>query len=119
MTPLPKNPNDFEKISSKEDGLHRQLSSGQITMITVGGGIGTGLFMGSAVAIGFAGPSVILSFFLSACISLMFMGCLAEMTVAHPTTGSFGAYAEHYIHPWAGFVVRYSYWFGLVFAIGD
>ncbi|MFP6558236.1 hypothetical protein WJ542_07885 [Paraburkholderia sp. B3] len=32
------------------------------------------------------------------------------MTVAHLTSGSFGAYAEHYIGPLAGFVVRYAYW---------
>ena len=46
------------------------------------------------------------------------MGCLAEMTVAHPTSGSFGAYAEHYLSPLAGFLVRYSYWSAVVFAVG-
>ena len=46
------------------------------------------------------------------------MGCLAEMTVAHPTSGSFGAYAEHYISPLAGFVVRYAYWGAVVLAVG-
>ena len=40
------------------------------------------------------------------------------MTVAHPTSGSFGAYAEHYISPLAGFLVRYSYWSAVVFAVG-
>ncbi|KAI5935385.1 Nuclear factor NF-kappa-B p100 subunit [Manis javanica] len=46
------------------------------------------------------------------------MGCLAEMTVAHPTSGSFGAYAEHYISPLAGFTVRYAYWAAVVLAVG-
>ena len=46
------------------------------------------------------------------------MGCLAEMTVAHPTSGSFGAWAEFYISPLAGFLVRYAYWAGVVFALG-
>jgi L-asparagine transporter-like permease len=46
------------------------------------------------------------------------MGCLAEMTVAHPTTGSFGAYAEYYVGPLAGFLVRYSYWTCIVLAVG-
>ena len=46
------------------------------------------------------------------------MGCLAEMTIAHPTTGSFGAYAEFYIGPLAGFVVRYAYWTCVVLAVG-
>ena len=40
------------------------------------------------------------------------------MTVAHPTSGSFGAYAEHYIDPLAGFLVRYAYWTSIVLAVG-
>lgn len=47
----------------------------------------------------------------------MLMGCLAEMTVAHSTSGSFGAYAEFYISPLAGFLVRYAYWVAIV-AVG-
>ena len=87
-------------------------------MIAIGGAIGTGLFLGSGFAIGFAGPSVLLSYLIGAFISLLLMGCLAEMTVAHPTSGSFGAYAEHYISPLAGFLVRYAYWSAVVLAVG-
>jgi len=36
----------------------------------------------------------------------------------HPTAGSFGTYAETYLNPWAGFVVRYTYWIAQVIAIG-
>src|SRR4051812_32988598 len=46
------------------------------------------------------------------------MGCLAEMTVAHPTPGSFGAWAEFYMSPIAGFLVRFCYWAGVVLALG-
>jgi AAT family amino acid transporter len=38
--------------------------------------------------------------------------------VAHPTAGSFGVYAELYLHPWAGFTVRYTYWAAQCIAIG-
>jgi L-asparagine transporter-like permease len=51
-------------------------------------------------------------------IALLLMGCLAEMTVAHPTSGSFGAYAEYYLGPLAGFLVRYAYWTCIVLAVG-
>lgn len=74
-----------------------------MSMIAIGGAIGTGLFMGSAYAIGYAGPSVLVSYAIGALITLLLMGCLAEMTVAHSTSGSFGAYAEFYISPWPGF----------------
>lgn len=82
-------------------------------MIAIGGAIGTGLFLGSAFAIGLAGPGVLLSYAIGAVIAFLFMGCLAEMTVAHPISGSFGAYAEHYLSPLAGFLIRYAYWSGL------
>jgi len=96
----------FDTIVEREKGLHRGLSTGQLSMIAIGGAIGTGLFLGSGFAIGFAGPSVLVSYAIGALIALLLMGCLAEMTVAHPTSGSFGAYAEHYIAPWAGFLLR-------------
>ena len=78
-------------------------------MIALGGSIGTGLFLGSALAVKLAGPAVILSYAAGALIALMVMWALGEMAVAHPVAGSFGVYAEMYVHPWAGFTVRYSY----------
>jgi len=109
---------EFGQIAEREQGLQRRLSAGQMSMIAIGGAIGTGLFLGSKFAIGFAGPSVILSYAIGGVIALLLMGCLAEMTVAHSTSGSFGAYAEHYISPLAGFLVRYSYWSCIVLAVG-
>ncbi len=87
-------------------------------MIAIGGAIGTGLFLGSSFAIGFAGPSVLVSYAIGAVIALLLMRCLAEMTVAHPTSGSFGAWAEFYVTPLAGFLVRYAYWSAIVLAVG-
>ncbi len=46
------------------------------------------------------------------------MYCLSEMAVAHPTAGSFGVYADLYVSPWAGFVVRYTYWAAQSIALG-
>ncbi|RMX14902.1 amino acid permease [Vandammella animalimorsus] len=108
----------FNHIIERESGLQRHLSAGQMAMIAIGGAIGTGLFLGSGFAIGFAGPSVILSYAIGALVALLLMGCLAEMTVAHPTAGSFGAYAEHFVSPLAGFLVRYAYWAAVVLAVG-
>lgn len=110
--------NNFDAIMEREKGLNRALSTRQLSMIAIGGAIGTGLFLGSGFAIGTAGPSVLISYAIGAVIALLLMGCLAEMTVAHPTTGSFGAFAEHYINPWTGFIVRYSYWACIVAAVG-
>lgn len=108
----------FEQIADRESGLRRQLTASQTTMIAIGGAIGTGLFLGSKFAIGMAGPSALVSYAIGGAISLLLMAALAEMTVHHSTSGSFGAYAEHYIGPLAGFVVRYMYWSCIVLAVG-
>lgn len=75
---------NFDSIQQRETGLQPHLNSAQMTMIAIGGAIGTGLFMGSAFAIGFAGPSVLISYAIGAFIGLLLMGCLAEMTVPTP-----------------------------------
>src|SRR5215472_15890458 len=108
----------FDEIIERERGLRRTLSARRMAMIAIGGAIGTGLFLGSGFAISLAGPAVLASYLVGALLALLLMGCLAEMTVAHPTTGSFGAYAEHYLGPLSGFLVRYAYWTSIVLAVG-
>ena len=106
-----------QTIESKEQ-LTRGLTSGQLSMIAIGGAIGTGLFLGSSLAVHLAGPGVIFSYLIGACIALLLMGALSEMAVAHPTAGSFGVYGELYVNRWAGFVIRYTYWAVQCIAIG-
>ncbi|HEY1946153.1 MAG TPA: amino acid permease [Bryobacteraceae bacterium] len=102
----------------EREKLSRQLSAPQLAMIAIGGAIGTGLFLGSALAVHTAGPGVILTYLLGAGIALLLVRALGEMAVAHPTAGSFGVYAETYLNSWAGFTVRYTYWAGQCVAIG-
>jgi amino acid transporter, AAT family len=104
-------------ITSNE-GLHRQLSKRQLSMIAIGGAIGVGLFLGSSVTIRLAGPAVIISYLLGAAITVVVACALAEMAVVHPVAGSFGVYAERYLSPWAGFSVRATYGFIQIIAIG-
>ncbi|EYR86608.1 amino acid permease [Acinetobacter baumannii] len=108
----------FDEIQNREAGLHKKLSAKQMGMIAIGGAIGTGLFMGSKFAISFAGPAVIVSYAIGGLIAFALMAFFAEKKVQHPTSGSFGAYAEHYISPLAGFLVRYCYWACIVLAVG-
>lgn len=115
---MEKNNTQLNFKDEPEKGLKRELKTSQLSMIAMGCAIGTGLFLGSGLAIQAAGPSVLLSYALGAFIVLLLMGCLAEMTVAHPTSGSFGAIAEKYMSPMAGYLVRYSYWIGNVLAVG-
>jgi len=103
---------------AREEGLHRDLGKGQVIMISLGGAIGTTLFLSSGVALGYAGPSVLVSYAIAGFIAVVMVFSLSEMAVVHPAAGSFGTYAETYLNPWAGFVVRYTYWSAQVIATG-
>ncbi len=117
--PTPPNTNAAAEVAAREDQLARRLTPRQLSMIALGGAIGTGLFLGSGISMQLAGPGVILSYILAALIALVIAWALAEMAVAHPVAGSFGVYAEIYLNPWAGFTMRYSYWLAQCIAIGS
>src|SRR5690349_15786287 len=106
-------------IVARESGLQRNLSPAQLAMLGLGSTIGTGLFLGSAISVRLAGPAVILSFVAAACIAIPMVWALAEMSAAHPTAGSFGLYAEMYLHPWAGFAIRLTYWLCMMVVVGS
>src|SRR5690242_2561708 len=106
-------------IVARESGLQRNLTPAQLAMLGLGSTIGTGLFLGSAIAVKLAGPAVVLSFVAAALIALPMMWALAEMSAAHPTAGSFGLFAEMYLHPWAGFAIRLTYWLCMMVVVGS
>jgi amino acid transporter, AAT family len=108
-----------EAEAARESGLRRTLSSLQVAMIGIGCTLGTGLFLGSAIAVQLAGPAVILSFAAGALIALSVMWALAEMSVELPTAGAFGVHAEVYLSRWVGFAIRFTYWVCLVVIIGS
>jgi amino acid transporter, AAT family len=118
-SPLASSDSQSTTIVAREAGLQRNLTPGQLAMIGLGSTIGTGLFLGSAIAVKLAGPAVILSFVAGACIALPMMWALAEMGAAHPAAGSFGLYAEMYLHPWAGFAIRLTYWLCMMVVVGS
>lgn len=101
-----------------EEGLQRRLTPRQLAMIAIGSAIGVGLFLGSTVTINLAGPAVIVAYLVGAVIALIMAYALAEMAVVHPLAGSFGVYAERYLSPWFGFLVRATYAFIQILAIG-
>ncbi len=98
--------------------LKRNLTQRQLTMMTIGGAIGVGLFLGSSLTIQLAGPGVIVSYLLSAVIAIIVAYSIAEMAVVHPVAGSFGVYAQTYLNEWSGFAVRATYAFVQIIAIG-
>src|ERR1700719_4341707 len=101
-----------------EQGLHHQLTAGQMTMVAVGGSIGTGLLLGSAAALEMAGPSIILSYVVAAFLAYTVAMALGELASTHPAAGSFGVYGELYLNQYLGFLCRAGYWASIAFSIG-
>jgi len=101
-----------------EQGLHHQLTAGQMTMVAVGGSIGTGLLLGSAAALEMAGPSIILSYIVAAFLAYTVAMALGELASMHPAAGSFGLYGELYLNQYLGFLCRAAYWASIAFSIG-
>jgi len=109
---------EVAKEDVHEQGLHHQLTVGQMTMVAVGGSIGTGLLLGSAAALEVAGPSVILSYIIAAFIAYTVAMALGELASTHPAAGSFGVYGELYLNQYLGFLCRAGYWAAIAFSIG-
>lgn len=105
-------------IEEREAGLSRSVSVRQMVMIAIGSSIGTGLFLGSGIAVAYAGPAVLISYAIGAFVAVVMMLSLTEMTIVHASAGSFGAQAEYYLGPLAGYITRYTYWAAQVIAIG-
>lgn len=97
--------------------LGTSLKSRHITMISIAGVIGAGLFVGSANAIKEAGPAVLISYFLAGTLVVLVMRMLGEMATANPDTGSFSVYSDRALGRWAGFTVGWLYWWFWVLVI--
>src|SRR5690242_6984256 len=102
---------------TEENTLSRSLLPRHVSMITIGGIIGAGLFVGSSVAIAAAGPSIILSYALTGTLVLLIMRTLGEMAVEMPQVRSFTEFARAGLGNWAGFSVGWLYWYFWVVVI--
>ncbi|VBB06786.1 amino acid permeases signature [Lucifera butyrica] len=102
---------NLEQLCPEKKGLKRDMKSRHLMMISIGGTIGTGLFMGSGQTISQAGPvGAILGYLVGGFIMLLVLLCLAELAVAMPISGSFQTYASRFISPGAGFTTGWLYW---------
>ncbi|AYA75772.1 amino acid permease [Bacillus sp. Y1] len=93
--------------------LKRTMKTRHLFMISLGGVIGSGLFLGSGYTISEAGPmGAILSYLVGGIIMFLTMLCLGELSVAMPVSGSFQTYTTKFIGPGTGFALGWLYWLG-------
>ncbi len=92
--------------------LQRSLNSRQISMIAIGGSIGTGLFLASGSTIHDAGPGgAVLAYAIMGVMVYFLMTSLGEMSAFMPTSGSFYTYCARFVDPALGFAMGFNYWY--------
>ena len=97
--------------SASTDRVQRNLKTRHVTMIALGGCIGTGLFMTSGSTIAKAGPGGALVAYAAMGLMVYFlMTSLGELATHLPTSGSFAAYNARYVDPALGFAMGWNYW---------
>ncbi|MGE5701730.1 MAG: amino acid permease [Clostridia bacterium] len=98
--------------------LKRGLQARHLTMISIGGSIGTGLFLASGASIHDAGPGGALVAYLAISIMVYFlMTSLGEMATFMPVAGSFSTYATKFVDPALGFALGWNYWYNWAITI--
>ena len=105
----------------KDDtGLERKMESRHLTMISLGGVIGTGLFVSSGYTIHQAGPlGAILAYAVGSLLVYCVMVSLGELSVAMPYAGSFHMYAKRFIGPGTAFTIAVLYWLNWAVALAS
>jgi GABA permease len=97
--------------------LSRSLKGRHLAMISIGGIIGAGLFVGSSTSIKAAGPAVFMSYAITGMLILLVMRMLGEMATALPNVRSFTEFARAGLGDGAGFVVGWLYWYFWVIVV--
>ncbi|WP_419878538.1 amino acid permease [Brevibacillus centrosporus] len=101
-----------------DNQLQRGLKARHLTMIAIGGSIGTGLFLASGGSIHTAGPGGALAAYIAISIMVYFlMTSLGEMAAFMPVSGSFSTYATRFVDPSLGFALGWNYWYNWAITI--
>ncbi|WP_373769436.1 amino acid permease, partial [Delftia acidovorans] len=92
--------------------LRRELKARHLSMIAIGGSIGTGLFVASGATISQAGPGgALLAYMIVGLMVYFLMTSLGEMAANLPVSGSFATYGARYVDEGFGFALGWNYWY--------
>lgn len=100
-------------VAAAGDGaqLGRSLESRHVTMITLGGIIGAGLFVGSSATISQVGPAAVVSFAIAGLAVMLVMRMISEMASSLDGVQAFPDFARAGLGHWAGFLSGWLYWY--------
>ncbi|KAF9406055.1 hypothetical protein BGZ76_006425, partial [Entomortierella beljakovae] len=107
---LPTINSDEQPLAHVDNELKRGLKARHLSMISIAGTIGTGLFLASGASIAQAGPlGALIAYTLIGSMVFFMMTSLGEMATLIPTAGSFNTYAARFVDPALGFALGVNY----------
>lgn len=83
-------------VERGDAGYRKTMSNVQIQMISIGGAIGTGLFLGLGSRLNAAGPALLLAYAATGAVAYLLMRAIGELVMHRPTTGSFVSWAREF-----------------------
>lgn len=95
---------------SETQKLKRGLSNRHIQLMSIGGAIGTGLFMGAGKAINAAGPSILFIYAITGLILFFVMRAMGELLLSNLEYKSFLDFSNLLLGSYVGFIVGWTYW---------
>lgn len=98
-------------MKKEKQDLARGLKNRHVQLISIGGAIGTGLFLGSGKSIQLAGPSILLAYAIMGGICFLIMRALGELLLSNTKHHSFIDFIAEYLGVKAAFVTGWTYWF--------
>ncbi|KAG6840193.1 hypothetical protein C0991_008329 [Blastosporella zonata] len=102
---------DTEKLRADNPMLQQTMKPRHLTMIAVGGSIGTGLFVGSGSALHAGGPAgVIIAWILMGIMLINVTQALGEMCILFPVSGGFYTLASRFLDPSFAFAMGWNYY---------
>lgn len=106
--------------ATEEQGLHRVLKPRHLSMIAIGGSIGTGLFVASGASVATAGPGgALVAYAVIGVMVFFLMTSLGEMAAYIPVSGSFSTYGSRFVEDGFGFALGWNYWYNWAVTIAS
>ncbi|KAF8524045.1 amino acid transporter [Hysterangium stoloniferum] len=101
-----------DENAAESEQLKRQLKNRHVQMISIGGVIGTGLFLGTATSLAEGGPAGLLlgyTIMSSVCIGVMLS--LGELVTFLPVAGGQITLSGRFVDPALAFAMGWNYWY--------
>lgn len=95
----------------EQQELSRSLKNRHVQLISIGGAIGTGLFLGSGKSIQQTGPSILLAYMITGGICFLIMRALGELLLSNTNNHSFLDFVAEYLGKKWAFLTGWTYWF--------